>query len=150
MNCLSIGMKFDRHSVSHDSAPQSTVYRGNKCWGGGMCRVWLKSLARVCPPYSCDWGSSSTSHGNLCGAGTLDEASKSLCHELWKCTRTKGCKTVRCHCRNAGLKCTALCKCFCQCVPAYWNNCGTFVLCSNVGSELSNKRFKSQLWTHFY
>lgn len=46
---------------------------------------------------------------------SLPEAS-SMCRELLKCGCKKSCRTKRCKCHKAGLKCTALCNCVCTSV----------------------------------
>lgn len=43
----------------------------------------------------------------------LPEASKT-CQELLKCACNTGCKSKRCKCYKAGLRCSALCKCNCD------------------------------------
>ncbi|XP_070183812.1 uncharacterized protein [Littorina saxatilis] len=84
------------------------VYQGGHIWG--QAEVATPSL-----PNPGDWGWQFVNGAWQPFWTALDEASKT-CRELWKCGCKKGCKSMRCRCRKAVLKCTALCKC--TCVPA--------------------------------
>ena len=107
-----VGRQIDNIPPTSEALLQHTkraVYQGGHIWGQA-------EVTEPVLPNPGDWGWQFINKTWQPVWSALDEASKT-CRELLKCTCKKGCKSLRCRCAKAGLKCTALCKC--SCVPAY-------------------------------
>ena len=89
------------------------VYQGSYIWG---------QAENPTPAYPnpSEWGWKN-SDGKWQPLWTISPEASRACRELLKCACKKSCRTQRCTCCKAGLRCTALCNCVCASASNHQN-----------------------------